>query len=145
MSRNLRANTSCDNLAVRRLATVPVVAAAVVVLAACGGTKHYSLEATRECLSKESGVVVRPVPPSDVIAQNAIDGATNVKIGDNQVTLVFSDTAAQAENVATGYRRLRGDDIGIESALETIANVVLVWGVTPQGPEKALVHGCLKG
>lgn len=128
-----------------RLATLPVAAAAVLLVAGCGGPKHYTVEATRTCLSKESGIVVRPVPPSDVIAQNAIGGATNVKIADNQVTLVFSDTAAQAGNVAKGYRRLRGDDIGIESALETISNVVLVWGVTPEGPEKALVHGCLTG
>ena len=128
----------------RRLATLSV-AVTVVLAAGCGGTKHYSLEATRACLSAEPGVVVRPVPPSDVIAQNAIAGATNVKVGDHQVTVVFSDPAEQADNVAKGYRRQRGEDIGLESALETIENVVLVWGVTPQGPDKALVHGCLKG
>ncbi len=129
----------------RRLATLPVVAAGLLLVAGCGGPKHYTVEATRACLRRESEVVVRPVPPSDVIAQNAIGGATNVKIADNQVTLVFSDTAAQADNVAKGYRRLRGEDIGIESALQTVANVVLVWGVTPQGADNALVHGCFKG
>jgi hypothetical protein len=129
---------------VRRLTTLPV-AVTVVLLAGCGGQSHYALDATRACLSNEPGVVLRPVPPSDVIAQNAIAGATNVKVGENQVTVVFSDTAEQADNVAKGYRRQRGEGIGLESALETIENVVLVWGVTPQGPDKALVHGCLKG
>ena len=129
----------------RRVAAISAVFAAILALAACGSTKHYSLQPTRECLSRHIGVVVRPVSPMDVIARNAIGGATNAKLGSNQVTIVFSDSAEQAGNVAKGYRRLRGDDIGIESALETIANVVLVWGVTPDGTDKALVHDCLKG
>jgi hypothetical protein len=129
---------------VRRLAVSSSIVAAVLAAAGCGGgAKHYTLDATRSCLRGQSGVVVRPVPPSDVIAQNAIEGATNVKVGVNQVTLVFSENPMQAENVAKGYRRLRGKGIGI-SALETVENVMLVWGVAPQASERTLVHGCLK-
>ena len=69
----------------------------------------------------------------------------NVKLSKNQVTLTFSQDSDQADGIAKAYRRFKGKGIGIESALEEIANVVLVWGVTPSGPDRGAVHGCLKG
>jgi hypothetical protein len=128
---------------VRRVFALPVVAAALVA-AACGGAKHYALEPTRACLGKISGATVRPPPPSDFVAATAIDGAVNVKLSKNQVTLTFSQDSHQADGIAKAYRRFKGKGIGIESALEEIANVVLVWGVTPEDPDRGVVHDCLK-
>jgi len=129
---------------VRRPASLTVVAAAVLVGAGCGGTKHYALDASRDCLRKESGLRVRPAPASDFIASTAIGGAMNVRFDDNQVTLAFSQDSDQADNIAKAYRRFRGKDIGIESALEEVANVVMVWAITPNPQQKGLIHGCLK-
>jgi hypothetical protein len=129
---------------VARLAGLMLVAAAALLAAGCGGAKRYTVEATRACLKAESGVLVRKPPSNDFIARFATRGAMNARFADNQVTIVFSENAEQADNVAKGYRRFRGKGIGIESALEEVANVVMIWAVTPLPAEKAVVHGCLK-
>jgi hypothetical protein len=127
------------------VATLTVAAAAVLVAGGCGGTKHYDIEASRECLRGVSGIQVRALPPSDFIAKTALEGAMNVKFPANQVTLSFSQDGKQADGIARAYRRFRGKGIGIESALEELANVVMVWGVTPKPADKAVIHDCLKG
>ena len=125
------------------MVVLPVVAAAVGA-AGCGGAKHYALDSTRTCLREIPGARVGPPPKSDFIAATAIDGAVNVKLARNQATLTFSQDAAQADGIAKAYRRFKGKGIGIESALEEVANVVLVWGVTPSGADHGAVHDCLK-
>jgi hypothetical protein len=130
---------------VRRLATVTAAGAAVLAAAGCGGTTQYALDPTRECLKQLDGLVVRDAPADDFIASSATGGAANVKFSDNQVTLTFSEDADQADNIATGYRRFKGKGIGIDSALEELKNVVMVWGVTPVPAEKQQIHSCLKG
>jgi hypothetical protein len=67
-----------------------------------------------------------------------------VKFGDNQVTLAFGEDKAEAERLAMAYRRFRGKNIGIESALQQERNVVLVWGVTPETADRTAVVVCLK-
>jgi hypothetical protein len=134
----------CHNWSVARLAGLLLVAAGALLAASCGGAKRYTLEATRTCLKAESGLLVRKPPSDDFIAKVATRGAMNARFADNQVTITFSEDAAQADNVARGYRRFRGKGVGIESALEEIANVVMIWAVTPQPAEKGVVHGCLK-
>jgi hypothetical protein len=130
---------------VRRSASVPIVTAAVLVAAGCGGTGRYALEPTRACLQDTEGAVVRAAPADDFIAASATGGAINVKLSANQVTITFSEDSDQADNIATGYRRFKGKGIGIDSALEELRNVVMVWGVAPMPAEKTEVHGCLKG
>ena len=113
--------------------------------AGCGGTSRYALEPTRECLQGAEGALVRAAPADDFIAATATGGAINVKFADNQVTITFSEDSDQADNIATGYRRFKGKGIGIDSALDEVRNVVMVWGVAPAPAEKAEVHGCLTG
>jgi hypothetical protein len=115
------------------------------VAAGCGSTSRYTLKPTRDCLSGADGAQVRAAPADDFIAASATGGAINVKFPDNQVTITFSEDSDQADNIATGYRRFKGKGIGIDSALEELKNVVMVWGVTPVPAEKTTVHGCLKG
>ncbi len=127
------------------MATLTVALAAVLAMAGCGGAKRYALDATRACLLKTDGVLVRAVPPSDFIAGSATRGAMNAKLAANQVTITFSENEEQARNVAKGYRRFRGKGIGIDSALDEVANVVMVWGITPKPADKTVIHSCLKG
>lgn len=128
-----------------RLATLPVAAAAVVAAAGCAGTSRYSLEATRECLKETSGIQVRQPPASDFVASTALRGSLNVKFPDNQVTVSFGEDEAEAARLATAYRRFKGENIGIESALQEEKNAVLLWGITPSPADRATVSGCLKG
>jgi hypothetical protein len=138
-------NQDVSSSAVFRLA-LPATAAALAAASGCGGgTPHYTLAATRACLAKAGGVQIRPRPPGDFIAKTAIGGAINVKFPRNQVTLAFSQDVAQAGNIAKGYRRFRGKGIGIDSALEVVANTVLVWGVSPDPADEGVIHSCLKG
>ena len=117
----------CHTSDVPRLVVLGVAALTLALVAAgCGGAKHYTLEKTRDCLQTVGGATVRPPPPSDVIASTALGGAVNVKFVDNQVTLTFGQDDDQTAVLAKAYRRFRGKNIGIESALEEIANVVLV-------------------
>jgi hypothetical protein len=130
---------------VRRLVALILAAAAVLVAGGCGGAKHYDIDASRGCLRGVSGIQVRALPPSDFIAKTALEGAMNVKFPANQVTLSFSQDDKQADGIARAYRRFRGKGIGIESALEELANVVMVWAVTPKPTDKSVIHDCLKG
>jgi hypothetical protein len=130
---------------VPRVRSFFVAAGVVLAAAGCGGASHYTLEATRKCLQDAQGVVLRGPPANDFIAKVATRGAMNVRFPDNQVTITFSEDSDQADNVAKGYRRFRGKGIGIDSALEQVANVVMVWGITPVQAERDLIHGCLKG
>jgi hypothetical protein len=135
----------CHNSPVRRLAALPVATAAVTLAAGCGGASHYTLEATRACLQETSGIQVRRPPASDFVASTALGGAVNVKFPDNQVTIAFGEDEAEATRLAMAYRRFRGENVGIESALREKKNVVMVWGVTPAPGQRGTVEGCLKG
>jgi hypothetical protein len=134
----------CHNSSVPRLAALLVTVAAMVVAAGCGGTTQYTLEATRACL-KDGGLHVRPAPADDFVASTALNGAMNVKFLDNQVTLAFGEDEAEAARLAKAYRRFKGKNIGIESALEELKNAVLIWAITPPNGERGAVHACLKG
>ena len=128
-----------------RLGTLAVAAAAAVSASGCGGTARYTVAATRECLREQPGLRVRRAPTDDFIASTALGGAMNVRFPDNQVTLTFGDDADEAFRLAQAYRRFRGPNIGIESALEEVKNVVLLWGITPAPGYRQTIHDCLKG
>jgi hypothetical protein len=130
---------------VPRRVTLPLAAAAVIAATGCGGASNYAIEPTRECLTQTSGIRVRQPPASDLVAVTALGGALNVKFPSNQVTVTFGQDKAEAARLATAYRRFKGKNIGIESALQEERNVVLIWGVTPETPDRTTVVGCLKG
>jgi hypothetical protein len=129
---------------VRRSALVPVAVASLLA-AGCGGTTRYTLEETRECLRAVPGIELRQPPRSDFVASTALGGAFNVKFPANQVTASFGEDEAEAGRLATAYRRFRGENIGIESALQVERNAVLIWGISPSDPERRTIEECLKG
>lgn len=129
---------------VPRRVTLLITAAAVIAAAGCGGTLNYAIEPTRACLKQSAGIRVRQPPASDLVAVTALGGSLNVKFPSNQVTLAFGQDKAEATRLATAYRRFKGENIGIESALQEERNVVLIWGVTPETPDRTSVFVCLK-
>ena len=124
--------------------TLLVTATAVIAATGCGGTSIYAIEPTRECLKQTRGLRVRQIQAGDLVAVTALGGALNVKLPSNQVTVAFGQDKAEAIRLATAYRRFRGKNIGIESALQEEKNVVLIWGVTPETVDRTTVVGCLK-
>jgi hypothetical protein len=116
--------------------------AGIVLLAGCGGSKKYSLDKTRACLSQQKGVTV--VSSVDFVASTALGGALTAKFSHNQVTLSFGLDGNEAERLATAYRRFRGRNIGIEDVLRPDHNAVLLWQAHPSPEDEATIHGCLK-
>jgi hypothetical protein len=129
---------------VARRTILPVAAAAVLASTGCGGTSSYAIEPTRECLGQVHTIRVRRPPAADLVASTALGGALNVKFAENQVTLAFGEDEAEASRLATAYRRFRGKNIGIESALQEERNVVMVWAITPETFDRSTIVACLK-
>ena len=119
-----------------------LAAGALLLLAACGGEKTYSLAGTRACLHDQPGV--RVSSKTDFVASTAPGGALTAKLADNQVTISFGTDADEAGRIATAYRRFRGRNIGIEDVLRPRGNAVLLWAAHPLDADEATIHGCLK-
>ena len=129
----------------RSLFALALGSACLALLAAgCGGTKSYSLEKTRACLSKENGVRLVPVPRNDFLASIVLGGAVTVKLERNQVTIAFGDDEAAADGIAQRYRDSAGKNIGIEDVLRPDRNAVLLWKAHPSQQDISSVNGCLK-
>jgi len=128
----------------RRYVLLPI--ALVVLAAGCGGTKTYSLDKTRACLAKQSGVLLAPVPTSDFIASAAPAGAVRVVTRRNRVTISFGRNQTEADRIAQGYRRFKGSSIGsvLPDLLRPDRNAVLLWKQHPSPGEIDKVNGCLK-
>jgi hypothetical protein len=126
----------------RRPLWPPLGLAAVVLLAGCGGSKTYSLEKTRACLSQHDGVTV--IKTVDFVASTALGGAFTAKFPHNQVTISFGLDSAEAERLATAYRRFRGRNIGIEDILRPDHNAVLLWKAHPSSEDEGTILGCLE-
>src|SRR6266852_3437512 len=114
-------------LRVRRL--VLLAGASSVLLAVCGGASSYHLAATRACLAKAKGVK---------LPRNQVTFARN------QVTISFGRDSAEAAQLAKGYTRVHGKNIGIEDVLRPQHNAVMLWAAHPSDAELGTVTGCLK-
>ena len=94
---------------------------AVVTVAGCGGTRLYTLAST------------------------AFGGAVRVLLDRrNEVTISFGRTEEDALNVASGYRRVHGKNIGIEDVLRPVKNAVLLWRAHPSDQDISTIDHCLK-
>jgi D-alanyl-D-alanine dipeptidase len=125
---------------VRRL--VLLAGASSALLAGCGGASSYHFAATRSCLAKAKGV--RLSHRVDFIASTASAGAFTVKFAHNQVTISFGRDNAEATQLAKGYVRVHGKNIGIEDVLRPQHNAVMLWAAHPSDAELGTVTGCLK-
>ena len=122
------------------------VIAAVVLLAACGSASTdvvYGKTASRDCLVKD-GVRIGPVPESDFVGQSATGGAFHAILPDNDVTVSFGLTIADADNIDQAYRTFHARNVGIDDVLHTQGSAVMLWHVHPTDEDIATVTGCLK-
>ncbi len=131
----------------RRL--VLLAGASFALLAGCGGASTYHFAATRACLAKAKGV--RLSRRVDFIASTASAGAFTVKFTRNQVTfprnqvtISFGRDSAEAAQLAKGYMRVHGKNIGIADVLRPQHNAVMLWAAHPSDAELGTVTGCLK-
>jgi hypothetical protein len=116
---------------------------AVVTLAGCGGTRSYALAPTKACLKKQPGLKLRS--KVDFVASTAFGGAVRVLLDRrNEVTISFGRTEEDALNVASGYRRVHGKNIGIEDVLRPVKNAVLLWRAHPSDQDISTIDHCLK-
>jgi D-alanyl-D-alanine dipeptidase len=120
-----------------------VLAATVLLAAGCGGTKTYTVEATRACLVK-AGVDVTGVSPADLVATTAEGGAFTAHFRDNKVTVSFGLDRKGAEQIVRRYQRFRGKNIGLEDVLRPKQNAVMLWALHPADAYLQTIEACLK-
>src|SRR3954452_2678397 len=121
-----------------------IVAPLVLLLAACGGSggsKLYSLQKTRACLTAKHVALGGPL---DFVATTATGGALKAHLPPNFVTVVFGATVGDANNIDDAYRRFRAKNVGIEDVLREDGNAVLLWHEHPSDADLTKVRDCLK-
>lgn len=128
----------------RRLAPLALLA---VLLAACGNRPPQTLSRakTRACL-RGAGALVRP-PAGDFVATTASNGSFRAYLHGrkgNFVTLDFGADEQEAAEIAAGYDRFRGKNIGLADILYTDRNVTMLWKEHPSDADRELVTKCLK-
>jgi hypothetical protein len=117
--------------------------ATCLLAASCGrpGTDLASPDTTRACLAKAG---VRFGGSLDFVATTATGGALKAHLRDNDVTIVFGETVADADNINDAYHRFRARNVGIDDVLRQQANVVMLWRLHPSTAELARITDCLK-
>jgi hypothetical protein len=124
---------------------LPLSAVLVVVLAGCGSPpSKYALDKSRDCLAKTGAQIVRP--KGDFVASTASGGTFRAVLhgGTTFVTLSFGADDAEATQIAQGYDRFHGKNIGVSDILYQDHNVIMLWKLHPSDDELQVVTGCLK-
>jgi len=117
---------------------------AIATLAvSCGGedTKLSSLEKTRACLTADG---IRLGGGLDFVATTATGGALRAHLADNDVTVVFGATTADADNINQAYHRFHSQNVGIDDVLRQQGNVVMLWHQHPSDADAARITACLE-
>lgn len=121
---------------------VALIVAACAVVAGCGSTTTKYTEAkTESCLVDKGYKISHSV---DFVASTATGGSLKTFFADNDVTVVFGDTEADAANLDQAYRRFHSENVGIDDVLYQKGNAVMLWHFHPAPPDDATLTGCLK-
>jgi hypothetical protein len=117
--------------------------ATCLLAASCGGADEHvaTLGKTRECLVRKD---VKLGGQLDFVASTATGGALKAHLKDNDVTVVFGATLADANAINDIYHRVHGPNIGIDDVLKQQDNVVMLYRVHPSDADIALVTGCIR-
>ena len=124
-----------------KLVVLLVMAALLAVSCGKEGGKTYSLAETRACLKDHH---VRLGGQLDFVATTATGGALKANLGRNFVTIVFGQTAADADNINQAYHRFSSSNVGVDDVLRQQGNAVMLWHEHPSDGNLALITGCLK-
>ncbi|MDQ4029812.1 MAG: hypothetical protein M3168_02105 [Actinomycetota bacterium] len=119
-------------------------------LAGCGGTgsganepERYRLEPTRDCLEQAAARVT--TEGLDFVASTALGGGLGVKLSENELTIAFGQSRADAVRTEQAYRQFAGEAIPIDDVLFRRLNVVMLWELPPTDKDRAIVLNCLEG
>ena len=117
--------------------------ATCLLAASCGGKSAQlsSPDKTHDCLAR-AGVSFGG--QLDFVATTATGGALKAHLPDNDVTLVFGATVADADNINDAYHRFHAQNVGIEDVLHQVGNTVMLWRLHPSDADLARVTDCLK-
>jgi hypothetical protein len=120
-----------------------LLAATCLLAASCGGSSEHlaSPAKTQDCLSEQEVTFGGQL---DFVATTATGGALKAHLKDNDVTLVFGQTVADANNINDAYHRFHAQNVGIDDVLRQVDNVVMLWQAHPSDADLALVTNCLK-
>ena len=126
-----------------------LVALVAFVVAGCGGgsagSDLYARSATKKCFEQTLKIHSFPPVSDDFVASTASGGALRVTLGDNNaVSILFGESADEANNLADAYRRFRAKNVGIEDVLRTRSNATLLWQFHPTATDESTVDSCLK-
>ena len=123
--------------------TVVCLLAVAVLAASCGGTgnKLYSRDKTQSCFASAG---VRIGGGLDFVATTSTGGAFRAHFPDNDVTVVFGETTADADNINQAYHRFHSENVGIDDVLRQQGNAVMLWHQHPSDADLNRVTGCLK-
>ncbi len=131
-------STRCTSVGIALLA-------GALALGGCGREEEpraYRLEPTRACLAEtDVPVTTRNV---DFVASTALGGALKAKFPENQVTIAFGRSGADAERTERAYRNFAPKKLKIDDVLRRDANVVLLWAVGPSERDAETVTDCLR-
>jgi len=61
----------------------------------------------------------------------------------NDVTVVFGETQADATNLDQAYRRFHAENVGIDDVLIQDKNAVMLWHFHPSDADRSTLEGCL--
>jgi hypothetical protein len=122
---------------------LPLFAFVALLASACGGKTTYSVAKTRSCLEARGAQVGGKL---DFVASTATGGAFAVKLGSNDVKLVFGQTDGDARQIVAAYERFAFPNVktGLPDVLRRYNNVVTLWHEHPQDADLSLVVGCLR-
>jgi len=117
--------------------------AVAALVASCGsqGTKLASQDKTRACLTAHG---VRLGGALDFVATTATGGALKAHLADNDATVVFGATVADADNINQAYHRFHSRNVGIDDVLRQQGNVVMLWHQHPSDADLSRITSCLK-
>ena len=120
-----------------------LLVATSLLAASCGGSsEQLSTPAkTQACLAR-AGVTFGG--QLDFVATTATGGALKAHLPGNDVTIVFGETVADADNINDAYHRFHAENIGIEDVLHQVGNAVMLWRLHPSDADLARVTDCLK-
>ena len=119
-----------------------------LLLAGCGGggadePERYRLEPTRDCLEQAAARV--HTDGLDFVASTALGGGLKAKLPENEVTVAFGSSRADAARTEQAYRQFAGAKIPIDHVLFRRLNVVMLWELPPSDQDRATVLNCLEG
>jgi hypothetical protein len=132
--------------------TLLLALAAALCFAGCGPPKArtpgiYTLDATKNCLTKAGLRVAANPPDLDFIAASAPNGALRSRKDGKRFTIAFGNTRDDSDLLVKGYLRsakTAHERKRLNSLLDLEGNALVLWDTEPTAAEKDFVRGCLE-